>query len=107
MSHPTAPAVTPQTPSASGILAAVADLARRKVGWEGAVTPEMRLVEDLSLDSIHLLTLAVEVEDHFHICLEEDDEAGLETVGDLVAVVERKLAAGGASEATSAPGASP
>jgi acyl carrier protein len=49
-------------------------------------------VEDLKLDSLHLLTLATEVEDHFLICLDEEDEAALETVGDLVNMVEKKLA---------------
>ena len=45
----------------------------------------MRLVEDLRLDSIRLLTLAVEVENRFRVRLDEVDEAGIETVGDLVA----------------------
>lgn len=52
--------------------------------------PSSRLVEDLGLDSIRLLTLAVAVEDHFGICLDADDEAALVTVADLLAVVERK-----------------
>jgi acyl carrier protein len=59
----------------------------------------MRLVEDLELDSIRLLTLAVEVENHFRICLDEDDDRAVETVGDLVAVVRRELAAGAAGAA--------
>jgi aryl carrier-like protein len=45
-----------QTPAA--ILAGIGEVAREHLGWEGAVTPEMRLVEDLRLDSIRLLTLA-------------------------------------------------
>jgi acyl carrier protein len=51
----------------------------------------MRLVEDLRLDSIRLLTLAVEVENRFRVRLDELDEGGIETVGDLVATVKRKL----------------
>ena len=74
------------------ILATVADLARDKLGYAGELTPEMRLVEDLELDSIRLMTLAMEVEDHFRVCLDEDDEAAIVTVGDLIAVVDRKLA---------------
>jgi len=54
----------------------------------------MRLVEDLRLDSLRLLTLAIEVEDRFQVALDEQDEAAIETVGDLVAAVGRKLAAG-------------
>jgi acyl carrier protein len=55
--------------------------------------PELRLVEDLALDSIQRLTLAVEVENRFRICLDPEDEEGIETVGDLAAVVGRKLEA--------------
>jgi acyl carrier protein len=51
----------------------------------------MRLIEDLKLDSVHRLTLAVHVENRFRIALDEEDEAGLETVGDLAAAVRRKL----------------
>lgn len=51
---------------------------------------DLRLVEDLALDSIQLLTLAVEVENRFEICMDPEDEEGIETVGDLAAVVARK-----------------
>ncbi|HXO21014.1 MAG TPA: phosphopantetheine-binding protein [Thermoanaerobaculia bacterium] len=74
------------------ILAGIAAVAREHLGWEGALAPEMRLVEDLRLDSIRLLTLAAEVENRFHVLLGEEDEAGIETVSDLVSVVRRKLA---------------
>lgn len=74
------------------VLAAVARLARDKLGYDGELEPAMRLVEDLELDSIRLMTLAMEVEDHFRICLDEDDEAAIVTVADLVAVIRRKLA---------------
>jgi methyltransferase len=77
------------------ILAGIAAVAREHLGWEGPpLTPEMRLVEDLRLDSIRLLTLAAEVENRFQVMLGEEDEQGIETVGDLVSVVRRKLGAG-------------
>ncbi len=74
-------------------LRSLADLARDKLGWSSELRPEMRLVEDLELDSIRLLTLAMAVEDYFRICLDEADEEAIETVGDLAGVVEAKLAA--------------
>ncbi len=74
------------------ILGEIARLAREKLEWSGPVRAEMRLVEDLQLDSIRLLTLAMEVEDRFRICLDEDDEDALVTVGDLVTLVGKKLA---------------
>jgi acyl carrier protein len=77
--------------SDEGILAGIAEVARAHLGWDGVVTPDLRLVEDLRLDSIRLLTLAAEVENRFRVLLDEGDEAGIETVGDLVAVVRGKL----------------
>jgi acyl carrier protein len=74
------------------ILDGIADVARIHLGWEGDLAPEMRLVEDLRLDSIRLLTLAAEVENRFRVLLDELDEGTIETVGDLVAAVRRKLA---------------
>lgn len=76
------------------ILAGVRAVAREHLGYGGELAPGMRLVEDLELDSIRLLTLAMEVENRFRVRLDEADEAGIETVGDLVALVRRKLAAG-------------
>jgi acyl carrier protein len=73
------------------ILAGIAEVARLHLGWEAPLTPEMRLVEDLRLDSVRLLTLAVEVENRFRVRLDELDEGSIETVGDLVATVKRKL----------------
>lgn len=74
------------------ILEGVARVADRHLGWEGELRPEMHLVEDLELDSLKLLILAVEVENHFQICLDEEDEAAIETVADLVHTIERKVA---------------
>ncbi len=84
--------------SGGEILAAIARLARDKLGYAGELAPGMRLVEDLELDSIRLMTLAMEVEDHFRVCLDEDDEAAIVTVADLLAVIEKKLAAKPAGE---------
>lgn len=80
--------------SDEAILNGIAEVARAHLGWDDApLTPEMRLVEDLRLDSVRLLTLAAEVENRFRVFLDEVDEGGIETVGDLVAVVRRKLGA--------------
>jgi acyl carrier protein len=74
------------------ILAAVAAVARAHLEWTGELRPEMRLVEELQLDSLKLLTLAVEVENRFRIRLDEADETGIVTVGDLVAAIRRQVA---------------
>jgi acyl carrier protein len=74
------------------ILQGIAEVAREHLGWQGPLTPDMRLVEDLRLDSVRLLTLAAEVENRFRVRLDEADEAAIVTVGDLAEVVRRKRA---------------
>jgi acyl carrier protein len=73
------------------ILQVIHEVAREQLGFSGSLRPEMRLAEDLELDSLKTLTLAVEVENRFRICLDPDSEAQIVTVGDLVATVRRKL----------------
>ncbi len=75
------------------ILRTISEVARNKLDLERELSVDMHLVEDLELDSIRLLTLAMEIEDHFKICLDEEDEETIVTVADLVGVVRRKLAA--------------
>jgi acyl carrier protein len=65
----------------------------RGMGYAGPLGPELRLAEDLGLDSVGLLTLAVEVEDHFRVCLDAEEEAAIRTVGDLERVLVAKLGA--------------
>jgi acyl carrier protein len=73
------------------ILSGIEVVAREHVHFDDRLQMEMRLVEDLELDSLGALTLAVEVENRFKIRLDPDVEAEIETVGDLVAVVGRLL----------------
>lgn len=91
-------------PSREEILQSIEDVARTHLDLSSLATesatpvrfhPGLRLVDDLALDSIQLLTLAVEVENRFRICLDPEDEAGIETIGDLADVVAAKLKGGG------------
>jgi acyl carrier protein len=76
-------------PSEAEVLAGIAEVARKHVGWHGELRPEMRLVEDLELDSLKALTLALEVENRFKVLL--DQEGNLVTIGDLVAAIRRQF----------------
>ena len=71
------------------VIDGITEVARVHLGWDGELRPEMRLVEDLELDSLKRLTLALEVENHFRICL--DEEAAILTVGDLVEIIRERL----------------
>ena len=73
------------------ILAAIEEVARTHVGFTGTLQPELRLVEDLKLDSLKALTLALEVENRFRICLDPEFEARVETVGELVGAVNHLM----------------
>jgi acyl carrier protein len=95
-----APPAGPGLPGRAAILAGIREVAAEHLDWHGPLPLEARLVDDLELDSIRLLTLAVEVEDRFRVALDPDDEAGIVTVEDLVEAVARRLAernAGGAA----------
>ncbi len=73
------------------ILAQVRELARERLGLSVEVRAESRLIEDLGLDSLRLQALAVEVENHYRICLDPEDEEAILTVSDLVQTIARKL----------------
>lgn len=73
------------------ILRGIVAVAREHVELKGGLRAEMRLVEDLALDSLQALTLAVEVENRFQVCLDGAESAGIHTVGDLIAAVRRQL----------------
>lgn len=76
----------------------VMDDIRRVVALHGRVSREVRpsdlLVDDLGLDSLSLTSLAVELEDRYHVILNDDDATRVRTVAELArCVVERARAA--------------
>ncbi|MDX1644575.1 MAG: acyl carrier protein [Thermoanaerobaculia bacterium] len=77
--------------SSGRVFTELAELAQRHLEGIGPITAEQRLIEDLELDSVRLLTLAIEAENHFRVRLDELGTAEIETVGDLVEAIERAL----------------
>lgn len=55
------------------------------------ITPELKLREDLGLDSLNMVELMVELEDKFNIEIEESDldPAALQTVSQIYDLVEK------------------
>ena len=51
------------------------------------ITPEVRLREDLNMNSIGMLYMAMELENEFDIRFENDDFASIRTVGDILAKI--------------------
>ena len=75
---------------------AVVDVLRQHCGVERPIHTQSRLAEDLGLDSVGLLTMAVEVENHFQTVLGEEPENPPRTVDDVVVLIQARLAERGA-----------
>ncbi len=82
--------MTTPVPPPEEIRATLHQLARDELRIEGPLPDG-----DLSghLDSVQRLTLVVAIEDHFEIIVEPEDEDGLRTIDDLVALIGARLAA--------------
>ena len=57
------------------------------------ITPESRIKRDLGADSIDILQLLMRIEDQYGIVIPDQELATFETVGDVVAFVEKQEAA--------------
>jgi acyl carrier protein len=80
------------------ILDRLRELLHREIGYRGPVEPESELAADLGLDSLKLLTLVVELENSFKVAIEPaEGEEPPTTVGQVVDLIERGLAAGEAA----------
>ncbi|MGO9463482.1 MAG: acyl carrier protein [Isosphaeraceae bacterium] len=69
------------------VLAEVIDAIRTsaKLGPAIPVTPELRLAEDLAIDSLGLVGLILEIERRFAVVVADDELIGFRTVSDIVA----------------------
>lgn len=56
----------------------------------GKLTLEASLREDIGINSIGLLYMAMAVEEEFGIKFTNEDFSGIQTVGDVIACIERK-----------------
>ncbi len=51
------------------------------------ITADSRLVEDLAIDSLDLVGVLLEIQDHFDIAIDDDDVPNLRRVSDLASYV--------------------
>lgn len=73
------------------VLEEIRRVARGELGFDGPIESSHDLREDLQLDSLGMTVVAVAVEDRYRIHLREEDAGALATVGDLVALVCRRV----------------
>jgi len=57
------------------------------------VVPEANFLDDLEIDSLTMVEVIVAAEERFEIRIPDTDIGGLETVGDVVAYVQKAQAA--------------
>lgn len=57
---------------------------------EETITPEANLKDGLGIDSLAAVELALELETEFDIRIEDDELAKLETVQDIINIIEEK-----------------
>ena len=71
---------------AEGIIASPAEV----TGIEPSeVTAEKSFVDDLDIDSLSMVEIAVQTEDKYGVKIPDEDLAGLRTVGDVVAYIQK------------------
>lgn len=72
------------------ILGGLAKIVHEVAGIEeNEITPEKSFVDDLDIDSLSMVEIAVQVEDHFGVKVPDDVLANLKTVGDAVDYVAK------------------
>lgn len=58
---------------------------------EGGIKPEHHLINDLSIDSLDQVEIIMELEREFNVGLPDDECGKLNTVEDLVNLIEKQL----------------
>ncbi len=59
---------------------------------EADIVPSAKLNDDLGIDSLSAVELALELESQFDIKIEDEELAKLETVQDIIDIIEAKKA---------------
>ncbi|MGW6424594.1 meromycolate extension acyl carrier protein AcpM [Nocardia sp. NPDC055053] len=72
------------------IVAGIADIVEEVTGIDAVeVTMKKSFVEDLEIDSLSLVEIAVQLEDKYNVKIPDEDLASLRTVGDAVVYVQK------------------
>jgi acyl carrier protein len=75
------------------ILKDLAEIVKEVAGVEESeITPEKSFVDELDIDSLSMVEIAVQVEDRFGVKVPDDVLANLKTVGDAVDFVAKATA---------------
>ncbi len=79
--------------SSEEILAGLGEIVEEVAGVSASdVTAEKSFTDDLDIDSLSMVEIAVQAEDKFGVKIPDDELANLKTVGDAVGYIERNQA---------------
>lgn len=77
------------------IIAGIAEIIEEVTGIEPSeVTIEKAFVDDLDIDSLSMVEIAVQMEDKYGVKIPDEDLASLRTVGDAVSYTQKLEAEG-------------
>ncbi len=84
--------------SSPSLVAEVADAVRSaaKIPSNVAITDNSRLIDDLNIDSLDLVGVLLQIQDHFDIVIDDDAVPTLSTVSDLARYVAQQRGAAAA-----------
>ncbi|MCS3782346.1 meromycolate extension acyl carrier protein AcpM [Tsukamurella ocularis] len=72
------------------IVAAIAEIIEEVTGIEPSeVTLDKAFIDDLDIDSLSMVEIAVQLEDKYGVKVPDEDLAGLKTVGDAVSYIQK------------------
>jgi acyl carrier protein len=79
--------------SSEEILAGLAEIVEEVAGVAAAdVTADKSFTDDLDIDSLSMVEIAVQAEDKFGVKIPDDELANLKTVADAVGYIDRNQA---------------
>ena len=72
------------------IIAGLGEIVEEVAGVSAAdVTADKSFTDDLDIDSLSMVEIAVQTEDKYGVKIPDEDLAGLRTVGDVVAYIQK------------------
>ncbi|MGQ0841985.1 acyl carrier protein [Actinokineospora sp.] len=81
-----------EKPSDAEILTGLAEIVEEVAGVApDDVTLEKSFVDDLDIDSLSMVEIAVQAEDKFGVKIPDDELANLKTVGDAVSYISKNV----------------
>jgi acyl carrier protein len=77
-------------PTQEELVAGIAEIIEEVTGIEPSeVTLEKSFIDDLDIDSLSMVEIAVQTEDKYGVKIPDEDLAGLRTVGDAVGYIQK------------------